>query len=55
VTHLPYIVASYALGVLIPGAFAAEAFIRMRLARRRLTALDTRVNRPGASPRRARR
>ena len=35
-THLPYIVASYALGVLIPGVFALAAFLRMRAAQRRL-------------------
>ena len=29
VTHLPYIVAAYALGVLIPGTFAVAAFLRM--------------------------
>jgi hypothetical protein len=41
-THLPYIVAAYALGVLIPGAFAAAAFLRMRIAHRRLAAIDKR-------------
>jgi hypothetical protein len=51
VTHLPYIVAVYALGVLIPGTFAASAFLRMRVARRRLAAIDPRVRRPGASRR----
>jgi hypothetical protein len=41
-THLPYIVASYALGVLVPASYALAAFLRMRKARRRLTAIDTR-------------
>ena len=50
-THLPYIVAAYALGVLIPGTFAVAAFLRMRTARRRLAAIDPRVRRPGASRR----
>jgi hypothetical protein len=42
VTHLPYVVAAYLLGVLIPGTFAAAAFIRMRTARLRLAAIDWR-------------
>jgi hypothetical protein len=41
-THLPYIVAAYALGVLIPGTFGVAAFLRMRSARRRLAAIDKR-------------
>ena len=52
-THLPYIVASYALGVLIPAAFAVAAFLRMRGAQRRLAAIDPRVNRPGGTPARS--
>ena len=44
-THLPYIVAAYVLGVLIPASFAASAFVRMRTARRRLAAIDTRRER----------
>jgi hypothetical protein len=48
-THLPYIVAAYALGVLIPGTFAIAAFLRMRAAQRRLAAIGPRVN-PGSSP-----
>lgn len=44
-THLPYVVASYVLGVLIPGSFAISAFLRMRTARRRLAALDHRRSR----------
>jgi hypothetical protein len=38
-THLPYIVAAYALGVLIPGTFAVAAFLRMRTAQRRLATI----------------
>ena len=51
-THLPYIVTAYALGVLIPGTFAVAAFLRMRTAQRRLVAIDPRVNRPRAGVRR---
>ena len=50
-THLPYIVAAYALGLLIPGTFAVAAFLRMRSAQRRLAAIDPRVNRTGAGRR----
>jgi hypothetical protein len=41
-THLPFIAASYTLGVGIPGLFALSAWRRLRLARRRLTAIDPR-------------
>jgi hypothetical protein len=41
-THLPYIVAAYALGVLIPGWFAVAAVVRVRGAARRLAAVDPR-------------
>lgn len=41
-THLPFIVAAYSLGVLIPGWFAIAAFLRMRSALRRLAAVDPR-------------
>ena len=51
-THLPYIVVAYALGVLIPGTFAVAAFLRMRTAQRRLAAIDPRGNRLGAGRRR---
>ena len=50
-THLPYIVAAYSLGVLIPGWFAIAAFVRMQSAGRRLAAIDPRVQRTGARPR----
>lgn len=41
-THLPYIVAAYALGVLVPASFGIAAFVRMRIAARRLAAIDRR-------------
>jgi hypothetical protein len=41
-THLPYIAASYALGVLVPAGYALAAFLRMRTAKRRLAAIDPR-------------
>jgi hypothetical protein len=45
VTHLPFIVASYALGVVIPGTFMIAAFLRMGTAKRRLATLDPRRRR----------
>jgi len=45
-THLPFIAASYALGLLVPGWFAVAAFLRMRTAQRRLAMVDPRL-RPG--------
>jgi hypothetical protein len=52
-THLPFILASYALGVLIPVGFGVAAFLRMTGARRRLDAIDPRVKDPrgGRRPR----
>ncbi len=50
-THLPYIVASYALGVLVPASYAVAAFIRMRSARRRLAVIDPRAKSVGTGPR----
>jgi len=44
-THLPFIAASYALGVLIPLLFGIAAFTRMGTARRRLAQIDPRQNR----------
>ena len=41
-THLPYVVAAYVLGMVIPGTFALTAFLRMRAAKRRLAAIDRR-------------
>jgi hypothetical protein len=42
VTHLPFILAAYGLFVLVAGAFAADAWLRMGRARRRLAAVDVR-------------
>jgi hypothetical protein len=44
-THLPFIAASYALGILIPLVFGITAFTRMGIARRRLAAIDPRAHR----------
>ena len=49
-THLPFVAASYVLGVVVPAGFALAAFLRVGAARRRLAAIDPR-GRPGASPR----
>jgi hypothetical protein len=49
-THLPFIAASYALGVLVPVGFALAAYLRQRSARRRLAAIDPRANRSAAAP-----
>jgi hypothetical protein len=49
VTHLPFIAASYALGVLIPLLFGIAAFTRMGAARRRLAAIDPRQHRTRGS------
>jgi len=50
-THLPFIAASYALGVLVPLLFGIAAFTRMGTARRRLAAIDPRTHRTGAGSR----
>ncbi|MBN9562110.1 MAG: hypothetical protein J0H14_15490 [Alphaproteobacteria bacterium] len=44
-THLPFIAASYALGIAIPVGFAVAAWTRMSAARRRLAAIDPRQGR----------
>jgi cytochrome c biogenesis protein CcdA len=44
-THLPFIAASYALGIVIPVGFAVAAWTRMAAARRRLSAIDPRQGR----------
>jgi uncharacterized membrane protein YjjB (DUF3815 family) len=49
VTHLPFIIAAYALAVLIPGGFAVDAFRRMRKAQRRLASIDPRLTRKTAA------
>jgi HAMP domain-containing protein len=46
-THLPYVAASYALGVLVPAGFALAAYLRLGAARRRLAAIDPRVRARG--------
>ena len=44
-THLPYIIAVYTLGTLVPAGFALDAWLRSRRAARRLAAIDTRKRR----------
>ncbi len=44
-THLPFIVASYVIAIGLPLGYAASAGRRLRLARRRLMALDPRAAR----------
>jgi len=41
-THLPFVVGAYALGILVPAVFAWAAFMRLGIARRRLAAIDPR-------------
>ena len=43
-THLPFIATAYALGTLVPLLFAILTWQRLRLARRRLAALDPRLS-----------
>jgi hypothetical protein len=38
---VPYIAGAYWLGVLVPACFAVAAWLRLRLAQRRLAALDS--------------
>jgi hypothetical protein len=45
VTHLPYIVAAYAIAVGVPLYFSIATFFRTRSANRRLAAIDTRRER----------
>lgn len=47
-TSLPYIAGSYALGLLLPAAFAVSAWMRVRAAARRLAAIDPRARRRAA-------
>jgi cytochrome c biogenesis protein CcdA len=47
VTHLPFVAAAYAMGILLPLAFAVDAFRRTGAARRKLAAIDPRQNRGG--------
>lgn len=41
-SHLGYIAASYGLAVLLVAGFAADAWLRMARAKRRLAAIDPR-------------
>jgi len=41
-THLPYIIASFGLGLAVPVLFAAGAWQRLARARRRLAQIDPR-------------
>ena len=41
-THLPYILTVYGLGVLVPAGYALDAWLRSRRATRRLAVIDTR-------------
>jgi hypothetical protein len=47
VTHLPYIVAAYAIAMGLPLVLSVEALFRVRSARLRLQVLDTRRDRGG--------
>ncbi len=42
-THLPFIVATYALGLAVPTVFAVSAWRRLTQARRRLAVVDPRA------------
>ena len=42
-THLPFIVATYALGLAVPLVFAVTSWQRLARARRRLAAIDPRA------------
>jgi uncharacterized membrane protein YbhN (UPF0104 family) len=44
-THLPFVVSAYFIAIALPVAFAVDAARRLRLARRRLAALDPRAGR----------
>lgn len=46
-SYLPYIAASYTLGVIIPLGLSLSAVLRAGRARRRLAAVDPRANRRG--------
>ena len=46
-SYLPYIAASYTLGIVIPLGFSLSAMLRAGRARRRLAALDLRTHRRG--------
>lgn len=50
-THLPFIATAYALGILLPVGYAMAAFQRVAAARRKLAAIDPRVESPRTGPR----
>ena len=54
-THLPYIVAVYALGVLVPAAYAIDAWFRSRRATRLLATVETRPRRTASGATQGRR
>lgn len=41
-THLPYVLSCYVLGVLVPAGFGIAAVLRMRAVGRKLAAVDRR-------------
>ena len=45
-THIPFVAASYVLGVGVPVVLAVMAGARLASARRRLAAVDPRMSRP---------
>jgi hypothetical protein len=47
-SYLPYIAASYSLGIIIPVTLALSAVLRAGRARRRLEAVGPRAHRRGA-------
>jgi hypothetical protein len=46
-THLPFIAVAYALGILVPVAYAVAAYARMGAAKRKLAVIDPRAARDG--------
>ena len=44
-THLPYIAAAYVIAIGLPLVLSVEALLRTRSARRRLEAIDPRLDR----------
>lgn len=41
-THLPFVAASYALGILIPCGYGVSAWLRLKTSARKLAAVDRR-------------
>jgi len=44
-THLPYIAAAYAIGIVVPLFFTIDSLLRVRSAQRKLDAIDPRRGR----------